>query len=291
MRAATAVALLAGSVGLTDKVNDGDVPVVLSAAASRSARRLAKVGASAAESCGFDDVALMDAARRAEAVESLQTATLEELLEPAAAAVASMFAHSAIAANVPSNAPALTRAGGAFGRLVHLVDATEDRESDRKRGQFNPLEATGTTNADAGDIARVIHGDLLASLDDVDFVDRALTDALFGPTLRSTLDRVWGGRPASRVSEPTRYRGGLAVGLAAAAVGQAAMWGGGRRRPRWGRNDPYGPASYDPYGRGGYGQRRGCGGPSCGQLLACDCCANCCCNECGGGDDCCCCCV
>ena len=289
VQAGTAVALLVGSAGLADKVNDGDVPVWLGPVASRSARHLARVGAAKADDCSFDGTALSEAASRAETVEARPDARLEELLEPAASAVASMWAHTAVAAGVPANAAALSRAGRAFGGLVHLVDATEDRESDCRRGRFNPLEVTGTTDDDGARLARRWHADLLAALEEVDFVDGALAEALLGPTLRSAVERVWGGRGAAGPSLPARPHGGLAVGMAAALVGHAAMWNGGRRRGRRGRNDPFGGREYDPYARGGYGRRRGCGGPSCGQLLACDCCANCCCNECGGDDNCCCC--
>lgn len=289
MQAGAAVALLAGSAGLSDKVDDGDAPVLLRPMAVRSAQRLARMGAAAAVGCGLDGADVTAVASRAKAVESRTGASLDQLLEPAGTAVAAMFAHTAVAAGLPANDPVLRRAGDAFGRLVHLVDATEDRESDIRHGRFNPLDATGTTDGDAGELARSLHRTIGRSLEQLHFVDGALAETLLGPTLGASIDRVWGSDGAASVPPPRR-RGGALVGVAVAVMAQAAIWGGGRRR-----NGPYG---YDPYGGGrsyyggrGYGRRRGCGGMGCGELLACDCCANCACDECCGGDDCCCCCI
>lgn len=45
-------------------------------------------------------------------------------------------------------------AGRLLGRLAHLLDAVADREDDRVGGRWNPLEATGTSSADALDRCR-----------------------------------------------------------------------------------------------------------------------------------------
>lgn len=301
IRAGTAVALLTGGAGLTDKVDDGDAPAWLRPVLSRAARRLARVGATAAGECGLDGSDLSAAPTRARAVEAHRGAALDELLEPAGTAVAAMFAHTAVAAGVPANAAALRRAGDAFGRLVHLVDAATDRESDRRHGRFNPLEATATDAQQAGQLARSLHSDISRWLGELEMVDEALAEALFGPTLGAAVERVWGPMPVTRgplASPATGRRGAVLVGAAAALAAQAAIWGGGGqwgRGPRGGRwrgggpwgEGPYGPDPY--YGRPAYyGRRRGCR-PSCGELLACDCCANCACSECCGMDTCCCC--
>lgn len=313
MQAGTAVALLAGGAGLTDKVDDGDAPVWLRPMVAHSARRLARTGGAAADACGLDGRDLLEAPARARSVESRAGASLAELLAPTGSAVATMFAHTAIAAGVPANTEALRRAGDAFGRLVHLVDATEDRETDRRHNRFNPLDVTGTSAADAGKLARSLHHEILGALDNLSLVDDALAKALLGPTLGATIDRTWAPDPTREAPLHPRRRREVVVALAAAMVAQVAVfggggwsggggrwggggsWGGGRGGP-WG-NGPYGPYGNDPYygrpgygGRGGYGGGRGgCGGPSCGQMLACDCCANCACDECCGGDSVCCC--
>ncbi len=302
IQSGTAVALLTGGAGLTDKLDDGDAPRWVRPVLSRAARRLAKVGATAAEACGLDGIDLSAAPARARAVESRKGAGLDELLEPSGTAVAAMFAHTAVAAGVPANAAALRRAGDAFGRLVHLVDAATDRESDRRHGRFNPLEATATDHLEAGQVARSLHADISRWLGELELVDEALAEALFGPTLSAAVERVWGPMPLTampatphpQVSPAPRRRGGALVGVAAALAAQAAIWGGGGqwgRGPRggggpWGQG-PYGSNPY--YGRPSYyGRRRGCG-PSCGQMLACDCCTSCACSECCGADTCCCC--
>lgn len=302
IQSGTAVALLTGGAGLTDKLDDGDAPRWVRPVLSRAARRLAKVGATAAEACGLDGTDLSAAPARARAVESRKGAGLDELLEPSGTAVAAMFAHTAVAAGVPANAAALRRAGDAFGRLVHLVDAATDRESDRRHGRFNPLEATATDHQEAGQVARSLHADISRWLGELELVDEALAEALFGPTLSAAVERVWGPMPLTampatphpQVSPAPRRRGGALVGVAAALAAQAAIWGGGGqwgRGPRggggpWGQG-PYGSNPY--YGRPSYyGRRRGCG-PSCGQMLACDCCTSCACSECCGADTCCCC--
>jgi hypothetical protein len=282
MQAGAAVALLAGGTGLQDKVDDGDAPVWLRPLASRSARRLTALGSSAAAGCGLDGSDLVAAPRRATAVERRAGAELDQLLAPAGTAVASVFAHTAEAAGVPGNSPALRHAGDAFGRLVHLVDAAQDRAADRRHGRFNALEATGTSDAHAGQMARSLHAELLRSFDELEVVDDALATALLGPTLAAAIVRVWPPRPAVRTTD-TRGGARAALGLAAAVVAHPAIWRGPARRRRWadGPYDPYGDRYY-------YVRRRSCGGPSCGQLLACNCCANCLCNECCGGDTCCC---
>lgn len=302
IQSGTAVALLTGGAGLTDKLDDGDAPRWVRPVLSRAARRLAKVGATAADACGLDGTDLSAAPARARAVESRKGAGLDELLEPSGTAVAAMFAHTAVAAGVPANAAALRRAGDAFGRLVHLVDAATDRESDRRHGRFNPLEATATDHQEAGQVARSLHADISRWLGELELVDEALAEALFGPTLSAAVERVWGPMPLTampatphpQVSPAPRRRGGALVGVAAALAAQAAIWGGGGqwgRGPRggggpWGQG-PYGSNPY--YGRPSYyGRRRGCG-PSCGQMLACDCCTSCACSECCGADTCCCC--
>jgi hypothetical protein len=275
VQATTAVALLAGGAALADKVIDGDVPVWLRPVASRSARHLARVGASSARLCGFDGHELSDAPGRAQLIEARPGASLDQLLEPTGTTVSALFAHTAMVAGVPDNAIPLGRAGEAFGRLVHLIDAQEDRESDRRRGCFNPLDATGTTTDDAARLARQLHAELRAAVAEVKLVDGALAEALLGPTLRSAINRVWGAERAADAAPRSERRGVGLVGVAAALLAQAAICGGGRRRRR--RERYVDEAAYGPMGGPGGG---GCG---CGQEIGCDCCADIACSECCSG--------
>lgn len=280
MRGGTAVALLSGAAGLRDKVVDGDAPLWLRPAVSRAADRFARAGQSVAAGCGLDASDMLAAPSRGRSVEAEPGASLARLLEPTGKAVGAVFAHTSAAAGVPTNEAGLRRLGDAFGRLVHLADATQDRAADRRHHRFNPLAATRTSDGEAAELARSFHDDIRRCLGGLQMAEPGLVTALLSRTLGAAVERVWG--PRAGVARPARRRATPVVGLAAALAGQAAMWGGRRGGPY---GEPYG----DPY-YGGYGPRRGCRGPSCGELLACDCCANCACNECCG-EDCCCCCV
>ncbi|HET9689535.1 MAG TPA: DUF5685 family protein [Acidimicrobiales bacterium] len=280
-RAGAAITLAAGAAGLADKLADGEVPVVLRRPSRAAAARLTASATEAAASTGVD-VAVMTGARAA------------------SAAVASAFAQTAAVAGTPANAPALGRLGDAFGRLVHLLDAVDDREADRRAGRHNPLDATATSDEGAADHARRLRAAVAGSLDELDLVDGDLVRALLGPTLDAAVGRRWPALRAPRQQacvhgpasgERRPAAGAVVVGLA--ALTRLAMWGG-RGGRGWGRRGPYG-GGYDPYGPPpgyGYGYRRGFRGPSCCEMLACDCCATEACNGCCGGDgDCCVCCV
>jgi hypothetical protein len=118
-------------------------------------------------------------------------------------------------------------------------------------------------------------------------VDRALVDVLLGHELRRAVHRVL--PEAVRPAVPAQRSGLLALVLAvllSPAVFIGGSWGGGSwgpRRRRYGRPTGYGYPSAGPP-QPGYGYRRV--GPSCGQLLACNCCANLACNACCCGNSC-----
>jgi hypothetical protein len=72
-------------------------------------------------------------------------ASLDEITERAARAGAAVFAATADLAGAPDNRGLLEQIGADFGRCAHVLDAVEDLERDRRRGDFNPLVATGTS--------------------------------------------------------------------------------------------------------------------------------------------------
>jgi hypothetical protein len=201
--------------------------------------------------------------------------------------VASLFAHTAVVSGRPGNGPALADAGRAFGALVHLLDAVEDHASDTSAGRFNPLRATATSATDARRLAGELVDEVRSALADARFADRALVDVLLGRELDRAVHRVL--PEPSTASVPAQRAGLLAVLLAvllSPAVFIGGSWGGGgwgpRRRRRW-RGAPPG-YGYPPAGPPQYGYRSV--GPSCGQLLACNCCANLACNACCCGNSC-----
>jgi hypothetical protein len=71
--------------------------------------------------------------------------SLAELIERSARAGAAVFAATAQVAGAEENRVLLEQIGADFGRCAHVLDAVEDLEEDRRRGDFNPLIATGTS--------------------------------------------------------------------------------------------------------------------------------------------------
>ena len=291
-RMAAAGAVVSAAAGLADKLHDDDLPRPVRGPARHVAARLDRSGARLAASVGLDASAVLAAPAASAAAEAAPSPSLEGLLAPSGNAVASLFAHTATLAGRPHNAPALERCGRAFGRLVHLLDAVEDRGSDRAAGRFNPLEATGTTDDGARKLADALVAEVRTALDLVDLADRALVDVLLGTELTRAVHRVLPAACATPV--PAQRQGGTGAWAALLAlwvlltnaVFVGGTWGGGRRRRRYRGYPPaYGrPAGYGGYPTGSYGYRRV--GPSCGQLLACNCCANLACNACCCGTQC-----
>ncbi|HET9077676.1 MAG TPA: DUF5685 family protein [Acidimicrobiales bacterium] len=241
-RLAAAASLLAGAAALRDKITDADIPAPLRPPAARRAGRIEQKGRRLARESGLAPGLLSDAVIRAAEVEGLPRATLDELLEPSGAAVAELFARTADAAGLPANREPLMRAGDAFGRLVHLIDAVDDYRRDQRRGSFNPLAATSTPPAEARRLAELLVRSVGTALDGADLADPDLARALLGPVLERAVDRTFRGLagtgPAVPRGDDHRRRrpalAGAAAGLAAMAVPAVLSLGifGGRRRPR-----------------------------------------------------------
>lgn len=309
---AAAGALLSAGAGLDDKVDDGDLPAAAGPAGRRVAARLARTGSVLARAVGLDPTAVLAAPERAVAAER-SGGDLEALLAPTGEAVAALFAHTSVVAGTPERAPQLARAGDAFGRLVHLLDAVDDRVEDAEAGRFNPLVASATRADDARALAGRLVAEVEAALAEAELTDRTLTDVLLGSELHAAVHRALPppdcpALPQQR--EPERGgTGAFAATLAALtllvpAVFVGGSYGGGtcgssgRRRRGFG-GYPAGGGGYPPRGYDVYGypppRRRGYPppqygyrsvGPSCGQLLACNCCANLACNACCCGNSC-----
>ena len=307
-RLAAAGALLSGGAGLADKVGDEDLPRAARPGGRRLATRLARRGGVLAERLGLDPAPVLGAPERAARAEAASAPTLDTLLAPTGEAVSALFAHTAVVAGRPQNAAALADAGDAFGRLVHLLDAVEDHAQDADDAKFNPLAATATPAADARALADRLVAQVADALDRAELPDRALVDVLLGTELKAAVQRAL--PPA--VAVPEQRRGGtgaFAATLAALTLLVPAVFvggsysscgnGGRRRRGQGFGGYPLGGGGYPPSGYDVYGyplpRRRGypppqygyrSAGPSCGQLLACNCCANLACNACCCGSTC-----
>jgi len=196
-RLAAAVSLVLASAKVRDHVADGDgllarKPVAL--AARRVAASWGKAGARTGSDVGFDTAVLVDAVDRQLGIEALAGigTPLLTVTEPTETATAAAFAHTAVLAGRPGNAEPLAEAGRLFGRLAHLLDAVEDKETDAASGAWNPLTATGTPPAEARRLADdALHGIRLA-LREVEFTDGKLAHLLLAHELGRSVDRAFG---------------------------------------------------------------------------------------------------
>jgi hypothetical protein len=108
--------------------------------------------------------------------------SLAHVAEPTATATAMIFSHGSRLVERADLAANMYRLGHAFGYLVYILDAFEDRERDRKSGGFNPfLELP----------ASVARGQVLAATAEV---ERQLS-AEFATRLRSNVEERLGLRP------------------------------------------------------------------------------------------------
>lgn len=196
-RLAAAVSLVLASAKVRDHMADGDGllarrPVAL--AARRVAVNWGRAGARTGSDVGFDTAVLVDAVDRQLGIEALAGlgTPLLTVTEPTETATAAAFAHTAILAGRPGNAEPLAEAGRLFGRLAHLLDAVEDRETDAASGAWNPLTATGTSLEEARRLADdALHGIRLA-LKEAEFTDAKLAHVLLAHELRNSVDRAFG---------------------------------------------------------------------------------------------------
>jgi hypothetical protein len=303
-RLSAAVSLVLASAKVRDHVADGDgllarKPVAL--AARRVASSWGAAGARSGSAVGFDTAVLVDAVDRQLGIETLAGpgTPILTVTEPTETATAAAFAHTAVLAGRPGNAAPLAEAGRLFGRLAHLLDAVEDRETDAASGAWNPLTATGTSLTEARRLADdAVHGIRLA-LREVEFSDARLAHVLLVHELRGSVDRAFGssscghgGGTATMSSPyappgpggpgvppppepPRRDRRGLlagcAVWLGLACTCQMCC---GEFEDPWSRQRREGLCN----------QCDGCG--DCGDCCSCcDCCGNCC-DGCDCGCDC-----
>jgi hypothetical protein len=237
-RLAAAVSLVLASAKVRDHVADRDgllarKPVAL--AARRVAASWGKAGARTGSDVGFDTAVLVDAVDRQVGIEALAGlgTPLLTVTEPTETATAAAFAHTAVLAGRPGNAEPLAEAGRLFGRLAHLLDAVEDRETDAASGAWNPLTATATPLGEARRLADdALHGIRLA-LREVEFTDSKLAHVLLAHELGRSVDRAFGTAGCGHSAEGS---------LGPAQQGGTAQQGG-PYSPQ-GPHAPHGP--YDP---------------------------------------------
>ncbi|MET9895177.1 DUF5685 family protein [Streptomyces sp. NPDC006465] len=196
-RLAAAVSLVLASAKVRDHVADGDGLLArrpVAVAARRVAASWGRAGARTGSDVGFDTAVLVDAVDRQLGIEALAGpgTPILTVTEPTETATAAAFAHTAVLAGRPGNAAPLAEAGRLFGRLAHLLDAVEDRETDAAAGAWNPLTATGTPLTEARRLADdALHGIRLA-LREAEFTDSRLAHVLLAHELGRSVDRAFG---------------------------------------------------------------------------------------------------
>ncbi|GAA0912479.1 hypothetical protein GCM10009560_03240 [Nonomuraea longicatena] len=262
-RLAASVSLILAATKLRDHVSDGDglyARRAVAAGAARTAARWTRAGTSTARDLAFDPAPLVAAAERQTGLERRGEAGLLELTAPAEDAVAAAFAHTARLSGCPGNAEPLERAGRAFGRLAHLLDAVEDLGADRAVGAYNPLEATGTGLAEARGHCDAAHTDLRAAFDTLELRRSGLARTLLVTETARAITRAFATPDETRPPPP---------GLPKQVVGGlATAFSCGLYRPPW-----------DPKHRRSFCKRHDCGNCRCD--ADCGRCDNCCC-DCGG---------
>ncbi|MFJ8992421.1 DUF5685 family protein [Streptomyces sp. NPDC102279] len=233
-RLAAAVSLVLASAKVSDHVADRDGllarrPVAL--AARRVAASWARAGARTGSDVGFDTALLVDAVDRQTGIEALAGpgTSLLTVTEPTETATAAAFAHTAVLAGRPGNAVPLAEAGRLFGRLAHLLDAVEDRETDAASGAWNPLTATGTPLTEARRLADdALHGIRLA-LREAEFTDGRLAHVLLAHELGRSVDRAFGtsgcGHPADGSHESGDLHGVPGTPGVPGSLGPAVLLG------------------------------------------------------------------
>ncbi|MEV0093125.1 DUF5685 family protein [Streptomyces sp. NPDC050738] len=209
-RLAAAVSLVLASAKVRDHVADRDGLLArrpVAAAARRVAAGWDRAGARTGAALGFDTSVLVDAVDRQTGIEELAGpgTSLLYVTEPTETATAAAFAHTAVLAGRPGNAAPLAEAGRLFGRLAHLLDAVEDRETDALSGAWNPLAVTGTDLAEARRLCDdALHGIRLA-LREVEFTEGRLAHVLLSHELRRSVDRAFGASCAHQTPTPSPF--------------------------------------------------------------------------------------
>ncbi|WP_329298832.1 DUF5685 family protein [Streptomyces sp. NBC_00659] len=258
-RLAAAVSLVLASAKVRDHVADGDGILArkpVASAARRVAASWGRAGARTGTAVGFDTAVLVDAVDRQVGIEALAGpgTPLLTVTEPTETATAAAFAYTAVLAGRPGNAAPLAEAGRLFGRLAHLLDAVEDRETDAASGAWNPLSATGTSLTEARRLADdALHGIRLA-LREAEFTDGRLAHVLLAHELGRSVDRAFGtsgcGHAEDGAHGPHGSLGSPGSGRLLDAPGSAVLLGpeGSFGPPRQGGN-PY-TGGGNPFGGG-----------------------------------------
>lgn len=327
VRLAATASLLLGAAKIRDHIDDGDSGRVARQPLARVSSRWDARARAAADDIGLDVEPLIAAIESqawieraiAESARADDRDLLAELTAPTQLCAADLFAHTAVLAGRPENVDALREVGWHFGRIAHLADAIEDLESDRERGKFNPLTATGTPVAHAHTLLRESQSMLRAALARAGLARVATVRWMLLDPLHGVVRRI--GRAAGSVRVCALHSGAVDHGESAVAesvgvtVESAVTTSVSAVRAELGTRPPRTPHRRPSLWEGlgiiglvyctGYaccaehthpctGERKEPGYKhcadccdcadccsSCGECCSCDCCDGCCCDGCG----------
>ncbi len=139
-RFTASLSLFIGAVRVEDHLADGDLPggVLLTPlfGIARRWRRSAEVHFSR---LGFDSKAAAARIRKQSTVERIPGGDFRVYAAATEFVAAQVCRHTGVLMNRPRNEAALAAFGGAFGRIIFLLDHYRDYRRDRKSGAFNAL--------------------------------------------------------------------------------------------------------------------------------------------------------
>lgn len=137
------------------------------------------------------DVARLD--RLGAAQRSLEQSGSGDLLALSAAtadALAAGFAVGVRLAGAPDAEPVAARIGAALARFVYVVDALEDRATDRRRGRFNAIDASIAAGGDEADAFALVRAELAAFRGGVDALPPGASRRVLGALHDTLIARV-----------------------------------------------------------------------------------------------------
>ena len=293
-RLAAAGALLSSAAGLADKIDDDDLPRAARRPAGRVAGRLARTGTALAAEVGLDPAPVLDAPAAATAVEQRPRPGSTTCSPRPGRRWRSCSRRPPSSPACPATSRPCVRAATRSAGSCTCSTPCRTSPPTRPRVASTRWPPPAPPPSPPGRWPTASSRTCARPWASAELVDPALVEVLLGRELVAAVHRALPvAAPVRADAVPAQRRGGTGSFAAAVAlwslaapavfVGGWSSRGGGcgpRRRPRGRRRyDPYRPA-YGP----SYGTRSV--GPSCGQLLACNCCANVACNSCCCGSDC-----
>ncbi len=129
-------------MAVDDKVADAELgPSALGWPAARLADRWRRDALRETAAVGFDGAAILEIVGQQVTLEATPGLAFDAYAAPTERSLGAVFRHTAVLAGATHNADGLEGVGRMFGRVAYLLDAWEDRSSDRRHGRFNALDA------------------------------------------------------------------------------------------------------------------------------------------------------